>query len=415
MRKELINLANGCSRTEVFISPKNHHTFTKSNFSKNWFVECRFHSPDHKDQYPTGFQYRKKFSGQDLSVLKATAKVFKEEMEKMLDERKYNPITKIHMNDKILHPYMPFVAALRQARENLKRNWSHNHSMDVKRGIDKVDKIKDELGFMNLLISDIRTWHIKTILDKLEYTDSMFNRNRSYLQSCFKELTQYGCCEYNPIDNIVKRVEMINIREVITREELKIVHNYLKNKFYTFWRYGKIFFYSGARTTELFSVRKSDVDLENQEYKLLIKKGRQKTWVKKVIIPDAVPFWREILSECKNENDYLFGKGLVPGVKSIDPKQISKRWKRNVKDSEDIKDSKGKVIKITADFYTHKHLFLDILDEMSTTPIIPLNVVPVPESAAQRMASHTSPETTGIYTTGKTNRKNQDLKKLRIG
>ncbi|MCJ7932256.1 MAG: hypothetical protein MUW56_01130 [Chryseobacterium sp.] len=97
---------------------------------------------------------------------------------------------------------------------------------------------------------------------------------------------------------------------------------------------------------------------------------------------------------------------MVPGEKPISPKQISRHWKRHVKDSEEIKDSDGNILKVTADFYTHKHLFLDILDEMSD------NKLKEVESPAQRMANHTKDETTGIYTTGRRNRKNKDLKEI---
>ncbi|CAA7197660.1 hypothetical protein CHRY9293_03735 [Chryseobacterium potabilaquae] len=58
MKKELIKLANGCERTEVYISPKNYKTFTsKSKIPKQWFVECRFYDPKKENEYPKGFQW----------------------------------------------------------------------------------------------------------------------------------------------------------------------------------------------------------------------------------------------------------------------------------------------------------------------------------------------------------------------
>ena len=51
--------------------------------------------------------------------------------------------------------------------------------------------------------------------------------------------------------------------------------------------------------------------------------------------------------------------------------------------------------------------FLDELDSLQDiTPIIPI---------AQTMASHRSDSTTGIYATGRTRRKNEALKNMRIG
>lgn len=410
MKKEQKKLLNGCTRGCVFVSPKNYKSLTsKSTFKKEWFVQCRFYDPIYKNAWPNGFQYRKKFTSDNLEELKLTADIFKEEMEKMLDEKNFNPITKEYMTERrtFFHPYMPFVKAIEKAYEKLKPSWSKDHAKEVKRCIGHVDEIKDTLHFSELLINEVRTWHIKTILDELDLTDSVFNKFRSYLQSCFKELTQYGCCEINPVDNITKRVEVKKIREVITEEKLNFVRKYLKDKCYSFYRYGKIFFYSGGRTAELFRVQKKHVKLKNQEYEVLIKKGRQYTWVKKIILPAAVPYWKEVLSLCDNDEDYLFSAGLIPGDKAISPKQISRRWKRHVKDSDDIKDDKNEIIKVTEDFYSQKHLFLDILDEMSTAPIIPI------AGPAQRMANHTTENTTDIYTK-KRIRKNEDLKRLMI-
>lgn len=411
MRKKLKNLINGCSRTEVFISPKDYLTFTKSNFKKNWFVECRFHDPEFKERYPNGFQYRKKFSSNDLQELKLTAKVFKEEMELDLDERKYNPISLVYMTERkgSLSPYLAFIDALKKAHSNLSIKWSKGYSNDVLRLINDIDKIKTKIGFESLLISEIQTWHVKTMLEDLNLTDSVFNHSRSHLQSLFKELKQYGCCKENPVNDISTRVEEIKIREVLTKEDMLIVHKYLHDKQYSFYRYGEIFFYAAGRSTELMKVQKKHVDLVNQEYQVLIKKGKQYTWEKKVILRAAIPFWREILSECLDDEDYLFSEGLVPGEKPISPKQISRRWKRHVKDSNDIKDAEGNILKVTADFYTHKHLFLDILDEMSSKAIFPIE-----NTTAQRMANHKTQNTTDIYTHGKSNRKNKDLKRLII-
>lgn len=411
MKNERKKLISGCSRTGVFISPRKYQTFTsKSNFPKQWFVQCRFFDPDHIEQYPDGFQYRVKFSGDNLQELKLTAEVYKQEMELNLDSKNYNPISRTYMSERkgLLHPYMPFIKALEKANENLSPSWSKDHAYEVSRCVKHVNEIKDKLHYSNLLINEIRTFHIKTILDELDLTDSVFNKSRSYLQSLFKELTQYGCCENNPVDNITKRAEILYIREIISEDKLQYVYRHLKTKCYSFFRYGKIFFYSGGRSSEFMQLQKKHVDIANQEYQILIKKGKRKTWVKKVIIPAAVPYWKEILDLCESQDDFLFSKGLLPGSNAISPKQISRRWKRHVKDSEEIKDNNGKVIKVTEDFYTLKHLFLDILDEMHTAPIIPIS------GPAQRMAGHTTESTTDIYTKGKTARKNNDLKRLMI-
>ncbi|MCJ7932255.1 MAG: hypothetical protein MUW56_01125 [Chryseobacterium sp.] len=75
------------------------------------------------------------------------------------------------------------------------------------------------------------------------------------------------------MNDVSKRVEEIKIREVLTKEDMLIVHKYLQDKHYSFYRYGEIFFYAAGRSTELMKVQKKHVDLPNQEYQVLIKKA----------------------------------------------------------------------------------------------------------------------------------------------
>ncbi|WP_300684964.1 tyrosine-type recombinase/integrase [Chryseobacterium sp.] len=412
MKKERTKLLHGCSRTNVFVSPAGYKKFTsKSKFPRQWRVKCIFYDPLHADRYPDGFQFVKKFSGESLTYLKEEAELQLEIMVHMLDKKNYNPITHKYMPKKIakLHPNLPIIDALKKAHENKSSKWTPGYANDVLRLVNDIDKILIEVELKDLLIGDVETWHIKTILDHLNLTDSVFNHSRSHLQSLFKELKQFGCTgKENPVNDVEKRVEEIRIREVITLEDMMCVHKYLQTKCYTFFRYGKIFFYAAGRSTEFMQLQKKHVDLENQEYQILIKKGKQYTWETKVILRAAIPYWREILAECEDEDDYLFSAGLVPGEKPISAKQISRRWKRHVKDSDDIKDAEGNTLKVTADFYTHKHLFIDILDEMSENKLKEI------EAPAQRMANHSKDSTTGIYATKRTKRKNKDLKEIII-
>lgn len=411
MKKELIKLGSGCERTAVFISPRNYQSFTsKSDFPKNWFVECRFHDPKFKSEYPKGLQYRRKFSGTDLQVLKLTAKIYKEEMEALLDNKRYNPITKLYMheNRSEINPYTSFIQALWLIREKVP--FSDDYKSLSKQLLNRIEKVLPELSYTNLLIGETKIWHIKNILETINTTNSVFNKYRSCLSTLFKELLEYGCCEYNPVSSVSKKMEVPEIRKVLSKKKQTLVYEYLRVNFPEFFRYAKIFFYSGARSSELLRVQSKYVDLENQEYRVLIKKRRTYVWETKIIIPAALPYWIAILKESTDEDDYIFSKGLRPGCNPIKPYQITKRWKRNVKDSEDIKDHNGNVIKIDEDFYSWKHLFLDMLDEFQNgnqAPILPINL-------AQGMANHLSPETTNKYTVGKSDRNKEFLKKINI-
>ena len=100
-------------------------------------------------------------------------------------------------------------------------------------------------------------------------------------------------------------------REIISDEQLKYVDPFLEKNYYSFYRYRMIFGYSGGRTAEFLRIQKKYVDLENQEYKVLIKKGKQYTWVTKIIMLDAVPYWKEILEMTNNPDDYIFSVGYI--------------------------------------------------------------------------------------------------------
>lgn len=97
-------------------------------------------------------------------------------------------------------------------------------------------------------------------------------------------------------------------------------------------------------------------------------------------------------------NDYLFSKGLEAGEKLIQSYQIIKRWSRLVKNSNKIKYEDGNVVKITADFYSLKHSFLDSL----------------PQKTAMVIASHTNSKTTSIYRVNEAKNQREKLKCLKI-
>ena len=409
-RKIRTELRNGCSRTEVYFSPENYRKLrNNSDLQKDWFVECRFHDPKFKDKYPNGFQFRKRTNCfQTITERKAAMEIYKNDMEILLDKQNYNPITKIFMLSEgfELHRGMDFKSAIEIGMTKLKG--SEKHLKDVGVAMRRFCKALDTINYSFLNVENIKIRHILTVFDYLKLTPNYFNKFRQYLSDIFKILIKFDCTDVNPVRDIEKETIEKKFREIISDEELKYVDPFLEKNYYSFYRYRMIFGYSGGRTAEFMRIQKKYVDLEKQEYKVLIKKGKQYTWVTKIIMLDSVPYWKEILEMTDNPDDYIFSVGLVPGPKQIRPYQITKRWERLVKKSEKIKNEKDEVVKVTADFYTLKHKFLDELDKLQdTTPVIPINL-------AQIVASHKSNATTGIYATGRQSRKNELLKNLRF-
>ena len=112
---------------------------------------------------------------------------------------------------------------------------------------------------------------------------------------------------------------------------------------------------------------------------------------------------KEILDLAKNDDDYLFSRGMIPGSEKINPWQISRRWRERIKKTDKIKDKHGNTVIVTEDFYSLKHYFLDKLDEAQNIKF------------SQVMGSHKSDKTTtSHYTVNRDKRTRNALKKLDI-
>lgn len=350
-----------CSCTDAWVSPENWQTITgKKALSANWYVQCVFYDPLFKDKYPKGFPFRKKLNKfKTVEERKSAAKYLLQEIPKLFEEKGFNPITKKFMIEPILEPQLDselgpntyFLDALDYVYDKLEVAETTNN--DIRLILIHFKKSAKQLRYDELMIKDIRRKHIRFIIDNLEKTDGKFsghkfNKYRCYLQLIFRELLEFEAIENNIIKDIRKRTEIKSIRETLSVQERELVNNHLKENFPDFWLFLIIFFHSGGRITELLSVKISDVDIEQQKYKVLIKKGKQYAWVDRVIKNNAVVLWQRATFG-GNKSDFVFSKGLKPGENKIRTEQISRRWRTHVKEK----------LGITADFYSLKHTNLD--------------------------------------------------------
>lgn len=394
-------VSNGCSYTNLWVSPSNWETVrSKKQLAKVWYIQCKFFDPLFKDKYPNGFPFRKRLNQyKTIEERQQAIRILKTEIPKLLDAG-YNPITNYNPQEEIpksgmMQPEMPVIDAFRAAHKKMRA--SEKHKNEVRIAINRVERGALELRMTDIPIKDFKRSQLRRLLDYLQLKDYTYNKFLSYLSGLFIELMEFDCCEVNITRDIRKRKTVKRLRETISLELFREISAHLKNEKYTFYRYMMIFFYSGARTTELFRLQKKDVNIEKQEYKVVIRKGREYREVIKIILPNALPFWKEVMSEAKHQDDFLFAKNLQPDSIAINPTQISRRW-RFVK----------KQFSITADFYALKHLFLDELDQATTVE----ETIGI-ENISSKMASHTTPSiTNSVYLVGKKRRENERLKKV---
>ena len=145
-------------------------------------------------------------------------------------------------------------------------------------------------------------------------------------------------------------------------------------------------------------MKKEDVRLNEQRFKVTMKKGKklEEVWV--TIKTIALPFWEEVYGMA-DLGQYLFAEGLEPGTRDspIRGEQISRRWRRHIKQK----------LGITADFASLKHSNLDeiaaIFAKGGTRDGI---------AEAQRAAGHSTPVITMTYLPGQRERNHQELKDI---
>lgn len=388
-----------CSYTEVWVHPKNWKTLTsKKSLELNWYVECKFTDPLFIEKYPKGFPFRKKLNKfRSLEERKAAIQLLLIQIPKLFEEKGWNPITKKYMLPEAkpvpgtLHPRLNFIEALEIAY--LKLSVSDGVIKELRRIISKIKKSAADQR-IDFQICEIHSGHVRDLLDHINLTPNEYNKYLTHLSIVLSDLVEKRMVFHNPIKDIRKKKTVKKIRETLEVDELNKIFKILKQDNYTFFRYGMIFFHSGARSAELFRVQKKDVNLAKQEYKITILKGSVSKEVIKVILPNAVPFWTEVVNECTTEDDFLFTRNLQPSLIATQPYQITKRWKRLVKDKYNV----------TADFYALKHLFLDELDKATSESSM----------LSKGMASHETDVTEKVYLIGRNSRKNEALKNIKI-
>ncbi|HTE24940.1 tyrosine-type recombinase/integrase [Flavitalea sp.] len=296
----------------------------------------------------------------------------------LLQQQNYNPILGTFeqpldddlLGEGMIDPATPFVQALSAAQLMIKK--AKKTMDDIKSTVKGVSAAAQKLRISTIPISKVTRKHIKVIFqqcakDNPKWSAHRHNQYRSYLMIVFSELIEMEATEIDPVAKIKKQKTVKRIRERLSLEDRSRVNEYLKESHYSFWRFMHIFFHSGARETELMLIRKQDVDLLNQRYKMTIKKGKQyrETW--RTIKDIVLPLWKEVIEQAKSD-DFLFSDGLIPGYRAINSNQVCRRWNRHVK----------KKLGITADFYSLKHSNLD-----ETAAV--LSAID-----AQKMAAHTS-------------------------
>jgi len=323
--------------------------------------------------------------------------------EQKLYQYGYNPISKTYLRKParvpdliisapILEETKPFVAALDYAYTLL--DVDHHTLLCVKSCLKYLIPSISYLGFDQLPVQEVRRKHIKLVMNHCKESRKLSPRNwnayRSYLMMLFEALCEVEMVEFNPAKDLKKKKEEIKLRETLNQEERVRVKEHLRKNYPEFYRFVQIFFHSGGRRTELLALKVKDVNLSKGEYRTVVKKGEHKRHVIRVIKDVALPFWMEQITGA-TDDQYVFSVGLLPGPKKIREEQVTRRWRRLVKDK----------LGVEADLYSLKHLNTD-----ETSAALDIE-------AAAVHNSHTSTSVTRKhYSKGEEERQRARLRKL---
>lgn len=358
----MILLPNGCKCSDPSVYPPHWKSAKKNDLDHKWYMQYYFHDPEFKDKYKYG----------KLVVVKAginrlkTIGERKAAMKAMLDyevsrlQGGWNPITNRTTSsfefDYEIDPYTPVAEALKMASKKIKA--APSTESDIRSAQKYFIKSLKQLRVDHIPIREIRRRHMRATLDHLaeqrNLSNARYNKIRAYIMMIFAELVDRETIDINPIKEIKKRKTVKRLKTILTERERQKININLQKNTYGFWRFCQIFFHSGCRTTELLQVQKKDVDIHNLQFIITVKKGRSYEEQIRPINENIKFLWLDLLNQAKKE-DYLFSIGLTPGSKKIREDQITRRWKRHVKDK----------LKINADFYALKHLHTDLIAEQA--------------------------------------------------
>lgn len=370
----MISLPNGCSRSVISVSPKNWNT-TKASVKKKWKIHYRFYDPAYKNDpklWGKQFPIRGMNKFKELLQRQAATKILLEDTIDMLDTRGFNPITgaytPITQHIEEITTDTTFISALWQAHKMM--SGVPGMLSDIKSAINGIDGAAKQLydktymkPYTALKIGQVSRKHLIYLLeqcakDNPRFTANRYNKYRTYLLMLFKQLLQVEAVDVNPAAAISIKKVTKKKRQLLAQSERIIIDTNLKARDYHFWRYMRIFHRSGSRSTEMLSITTKMVDLEAQEFTIIVKKGKQYSEDVRPIPDDILPLWQETIEEAK-PGDYLFSVSFQPGPQKIGSGNTSKRWKKLVKASP---DDGGMGIK--KDFYSLKHLNADTIDEL---------------------------------------------------
>lgn len=285
---------------------------------------------------------------------KAAVSIFLKEMKKALEDG-YNPITGQYVYLDIYEAQNDDVGlckALKLAYEN--KQMAEPTKIDIRSVLKYFNKSAIALGIDKKDVKEVKRSDVKAVLNNIylinkNFTDKRYNKYIRYLSGLFSDLEEFEIIDFNPMIRMKPKKTTQKLKVVLNDHERIKIRKHLKHKHFDFWVFINIYFHAGCRLIEICRLKVSDVDLTNQTFVVLVKKGRNYTEKIYPIKNIALKYWIHLLDGRFESSDYIFQSNYLPGPKKMDRSTPTNKWKRVVKDELNIK----------VDLSSLRHLNLD--------------------------------------------------------
>lgn len=368
----MIKLSDTCTCSELKVTPadwQNCRTITR-----DWQIYYRVYDKAFTEQYPKGklvvIKGMNKYK--ELKQRRAcTQSLIDDELQQLRNG--YNPISgqqptvEIEIPDEI-NKKTGFIDALNHAKGMLRVS-PNTMKGEIEWVIGQIETAAGDLGYKHTSIWDITLKHLHLICEKASikvdksYSGDKFNRNKKVLRLLYKKLLILEVVPFNlPISLDRQKGAAKKERQLFTKGERAAIIEHLQKSNPRFLLFIQIFFSSGSRLTEMMRVKVKDVDFANQYITYLVLKGKQYEYKQRPMVDIAVGLWSDAVYGA-NPDDYVWGKGLLPGAEPSGKYTVKMKWSR-------LREKLG----ILKGFYALKHTnSTEVADMIGTEGVMTLN------------------------------------------
>ncbi|WP_126244325.1 tyrosine-type recombinase/integrase [Chitinophaga rhizosphaerae] len=202
-------------------------------------------------------------------------------------------------------------------------------------------------GMDKLPLEKVKRVHVRMLLEQIgklrqaEYdkegkgkvwTPNAFNRYKSYISAYFDALLEWEAVEFNPCLKIDDKEPIdFGIHRHATDEELKMLKAELPKYHQELYNLVRFEHVTGMRPNEILQYRYNMTDWLNSEIKLSYLEGKTRIY-RVVPVPAFMLKWIRERQGDHPASNYAFGRKLRSGPKSLTANNLSRLWKKYVKD-----------------------------------------------------------------------------------